>query len=99
MWSSASGAVSSGGVQNTVSRITAPRSSGTRPGDQWLVAATRAKGRPASGFNREAMRPPAKSKSSGRRFSCAAAIRASLSRRRVAARCATPATAAAKRLA
>ena len=37
------GGVSSGGVQNTVSR-SAWFSSGTRPGDQWLVAASRENG-------------------------------------------------------
>src|SRR6266446_3939474 len=47
------GAVSSGGVQNTVSRIAPAASSGTSACDQWLVAATRANGSEASGIARD----------------------------------------------
>jgi hypothetical protein len=74
------------------------RQNGTSAGDQWLVAATRANSNDASGFEREAILPPAKRRSSGRTLSCAAAMRASLSLSLVAARCVAPATAGAKRL-
>ena len=41
IWSCSSGAVSSGGVQNTVSRMVWPMPSGSAAGDQWLSPASR----------------------------------------------------------
>src|SRR5579885_3912587 len=98
MASASVGAVSSGGVQKRVSESAYLASSGTVAGAQWLAATTRAKGSAASGFVREKILPPAKTKSSARTLSWAAAIRASLLRSFTAARCAAPATAGAKRL-
>jgi hypothetical protein len=92
------GAVTLGGVQNTVSRKAPAFSSGSEPGDQWLAAAARAKPIPFSGFAAAKMRPSANRTSYGRKFNCAAAIRATLSLRREAARWAAPATALANRL-
>src|SRR5262249_57432248 len=92
------GAVSCGGVQNTVSRIVSLISSGSSPGAQWLIAARREKEIAASGLVLATTLPAANTRSSGRTLSRAAAIRESLSRSLLAARCVAPATAGAKRL-
>ena len=52
-------ASSSGGVQNTVSRMAPDRRRGSRPGDQWLVAASRENESALSGLSRGRMRPSA----------------------------------------
>jgi hypothetical protein len=92
------GAVSCGGVQNTVSRMVCPISAAIVPGAQWPAAAIREKDMALSGFERAAMRPSAKTISAAATLSWAAAIRASRSRNCNAAICAAPATAGAKRL-
>src|SRR5690606_13903234 len=91
------GVVSSGGDQNTVSRKDW-LSSGTRPGDQWLVAARREKATALSGLLRARTRPPTNSMSAVPTFSCDAAILASLALIFSAASLAAPPVAAAKRL-
>jgi hypothetical protein len=67
-------------------------------GAECPAAATRAKEMALSGFERAAMRPPVKTISAGDTLSCAAASRASRSRKRAAAISVAPATAGAKRL-
>ena len=99
MRSSSSGGVNSGGVQNTVSRMVWPASSGSEPGDQWLSAATRENAIRFSGLCFEATKPFAKTTSAASTLSWLAAIRASRPATRSAAILAVPATAAAKRLA
>ena len=98
MMSASVGALSGGGVQNAVSRSAASVPSGRVPGDQWPAAATRENDRLLSGFPAANTLPPANRMSSGVTFSWDAASFASLSRRRVAAIWAVPATAPANRL-
>jgi len=85
--STALGAPSTDGLQNTISRNAG---SGEPPGDQWSIAATRSKLSEFLGFAAAKTRPPAKKRSSGRAFSCAAAMPASRSLSRVAAICTAP---------
>src|ERR1700723_4452452 len=99
MWSSSSGAVSSGGVQNTVSRMVCPTPSGNAAGDQWLSPATRENDTLLSGLRLDLTWPPAKTISSASVFNWLAAMRASRPAMRSAASFAVPATAGAKRLA
>src|ERR1700676_3039693 len=98
IWSSSSGAVNSGGLQKTVSRIVCPIPSGNAPGDQWLSAATRENDILLSGLRFEPTLPPANAISSISVFNWLAAIRAIRSARRPAASLAVPATAGAKRV-
>ena len=99
IWSASSGAVSSGGLQNTVSRIVCPTPSGSAAGDQWLSAATRENDSLLSGLRFDPTWPPANAISSISVFNWLAAMRASRSAMRSAASLAVPATAGAKRLA
>ncbi len=99
MRSSSSGGVSSGDVQNTVSRIVCWTSSGKVPGDQWLSAASRENASLLSGFRRELTAPSANTMSSASVLNWLAATRARRAAMRSAASLAVPATAAAKRLA
>src|ERR1700676_5233369 len=92
IWSSSFGAVSSGGLQKTVSRIVCPIPSGKAPGDQWLSAATRENDVLLSGLRFEPTLPPAKAISSISVFNWLAATRAIRSATRPAARLAGPAT-------
>src|ERR1700728_3564926 len=99
IWSSSSGAVSSGGLQKTVSRMVCPTPSGSAPGDQWLNPATRENDALLSGLRFDLTWPPAKTISSASVFHWLAAVRASFGALRSAASLAVPATAGAKRLA
>src|ERR1700685_3400579 len=99
IWSASSGAVSSGGLQKTVSRIVCPIPSGNAAGDQWLSAATREKDTLLSGLRFEPTLPPAKAISSISVFNWLAATRAIRSARRPAASLAVLATAGANPLA
>ena len=92
------GAVSCGGVQNTVSRSAVPPS-GSVAGAQCAVAARRPNGSALSGLPFAHTRPAENSISWAGTLSWPAAARASLSRSRSAAICTAPPTAGAKRLA
>src|ERR1700693_1531458 len=85
IWSSSSGAVNSGGLQKTVSRIVCPIPSAKAPGDQWLSAATRENDILLSGLRFEPTLPLANAISSISVFNWLAATRAIPLARRPAA--------------